>query len=141
MKRLIILVVLALVFQLFLESSVVFSKVTFKIPFKFEIEDQSFPSGNYLVEQKEKGKIFLQREAGGEEISIPIIKKLEQPDPPVPGPQLVFDMVANFEPSYTEYVTEYLIAEVWLNDKIGFLVLAGERSEYTQSVKGEEAKK
>jgi hypothetical protein len=141
MKRLIMLAVLALIFQLFLGSSVAFTKVTFKIPFKFEIGDESFPSGNYLVEQNAEGKIVLQRETGGEEISISVIKKLEQPDPPIPGPQLVFDMVANFEPSYTEYVTEYLIAEVWLSNQKGFLVLAGERSEYTQSVKGEEAKK
>jgi hypothetical protein len=45
-------------------------------------------------------------------------------------------MVANFEPSYTEYVTEYLLAEVWLTGKGGFLVLAGERSEYKKSVEG-----
>jgi hypothetical protein len=46
-------------------------------------------------------------------------------------------MVANFEPSYTEYVTEYLLAEVWLTGEDGFLVLSGERSEYTKSVTGE----
>jgi hypothetical protein len=141
MKHLIILVITAFVFQLFLGSSIAFSQVTFKIPFKFEIEDKSFPSGNYLLEQKEEGKIVLRGEAGGEEISIPVIMKLEQPEPPITEPQLLFDMVANFEPSYTEYVTEYLLAEVWLSTKMGFLVLAGERSEYAQSVKGEKAKK
>jgi hypothetical protein len=50
-------------------------------------------------------------------------------------------MVANFEPSYTEYVTDYLLAEVWLAAKDGYLVLAGERSEYLKSIKGVEAKK
>jgi len=45
-------------------------------------------------------------------------------------------MVANFEPSYTEYITDYLLAEVWLSAKEGFLVLADERAEYTKNVKG-----
>jgi len=33
------------------------------------------------------------------------------------------------------------LAEVWLTEKEGFLVLADERAEYTQKVKGEKAKK
>jgi hypothetical protein len=136
MKRLIILAVLGLVSMLFLRSSVVYSQATFKIPFKFEVEDKSFPAGNYLIAPKEEGKIALRGETGGEEVLIPVIKKLEKVEPPITEPQLIFDMVANFEPSYTEYVTEYLLAEVWLTEKDGFLVLAGERSEYNKSVKG-----
>lgn len=136
MKRFINLTALVLVFTFFLGSSVAFSQVTFKIPFKFEAEGKSFPPGDYRIAQKEDGKITLLREASGEEIVIPVIKKLAQPDPPIEAPQLIFDMVANFEPSYTEYVTDYLLAEVWLTEKDGFLVLGTERSEYTKSVKG-----
>ena len=139
MKRIILLSVLVLAFKLFLGSGIAYSQVTFKIPFKFEVGDKTYPQGNYLVAQKEEGKLILRGEAGGEEILIPVIKKLEQPDPPIKEPQLIFDMVANFEPFYTEYVTEYLLAEVWLTAKDGFLVLVGERSEYTKSVKGEKA--
>jgi len=141
MKRFIILAVLGLVSVLFLESSVLYSQTTFKIPFKFEVGDKSFPQGSYVIALKGEGKISLRGVAEGEEILIPVIKKLAQPDPPIPEPQLIFDMVANFEPSYTEYVTEYLLAEVWLTEKDGFLVLAGERSEYTKSVKGMKAEK
>jgi hypothetical protein len=141
MKRLIILAALVLVFKLFLGSSVGYSQATFKIPFKFEVEDKSFPAGNYWFGQEEEGQITLRREAGGEDILIPFIKKLAKPDPPITEPQVIFDMVANFEPSYTEYVTEYVLAEVWLTEKDGFLVLAGERSEYTKSVKGVKSKK
>jgi len=140
MKRLIILVVLALAFKLFLGSSVAFSQATFKIPFKFEAEGKSYPPGNYLIEQKEEGKITLRKEAGEEEILIPFIEKLEQSTPPIEEPQLIFDMVGNFEPSYTEYVTDYLLAEVWLSKKDGFLVLAGERSEDHKFVMGVKAK-
>ena len=141
MKRLILLTALVLAFKLFLGSGVIYSQTTFKIPFKFEVEDKSYPQGTYSIVQKEEGIIALQGETGGEEILIPVIKKLEQPDPPIEELQLIFDMVANFEPSYTEYVTEYLLAEVWLTKKDGFLVLAGERAEYTKSVKGVKAKK
>jgi hypothetical protein len=31
-------------------------------------------------------------------------------------------MVGNFEPSYTEYVTDYVLTEVWLDGESGFLI-------------------
>ena len=141
MKRIILLATFLLVFTFFFGSSFAYSQATFKIPFKFEAEGKSYPPGNYWIAQKEDGKITLKRESGGEEILIPFIKKLAPPDPPIEAPQLIFDMVANFEPSYTEYVTDYLLAEVWLSEKDGFLVLASERSEYTKSIKGLKEKK
>jgi hypothetical protein len=141
MKRLIILAVLALAFKLLLGTSVGYSQATFKIPFKFEAEGKSYPPGTYWIAQKEEGKITLLKEMGGEEVLIPFIERLTQPDPPIEDPQLIFDMVGNFEPSYTEYVTDYLLAEVWLTGKDGFLVLAMERSEDHKSVKGVKAKK
>jgi hypothetical protein len=140
MKRLITLAALLLVLTLFLGGSLAYSQATFKIPFKFEVEGKSFPPGNYWIAQQEDGKITLRSETGGEEVLIPFIKKLIQPVPPVEEPQLIFDMVANFEPSYTEYITDYLLAEVWLTGKGGFLVLTTERSEYKKSVTGVKAK-
>ena len=136
MKRFIVLIGLVLVFKLLLGSGFAYSEVTFNIPFKFEIGDKSFSKGNYAVSLKEEGKILLRAEKDGQEILIPVIKKLEKQDPPITESQLIFDMVANFEPSYTEYVTEYLLAEVWLTENEGFLVLSGERAEYTKTVKG-----
>ncbi len=141
MKRLIILVVLGLAFILFLVGSVAYSQATFKISFKFKADGKSFPPGTYLIAQKEEGKITLRREMEEEEVLIPFIEKLAQPDQPIEEPQLIFDMVGNFEPSYTEYITEYVLAEVWLSREDGFLVLSTERSEYKKSVKGEKAKK
>lgn len=141
MKRIILLATFVLVFTLFFGSSFTYSQATFKIPFKFEVEGKSYPPGDYWIAQKEDGKITLKREQGGEEILIPFIKKLAPPDPSIEAPQLIFDMVANFEPSYTEYVTDYLLAEVWISEKDGFLVLASERSEYTKSIKGLKEKK
>ena len=141
MKRLILLAALAVVFTIFLGNNVAYSQATFKIPFKFEAEGISFPAGDYWIAQIEDKKITLRRETGGEDILIPFIEKLAQPDSPIEEPQLVFDMVANFEPSYTEYVTEYLLAEVWLTEKDGFLVITEERSEYKEIIKGVKEKK
>jgi hypothetical protein len=141
MKRLIILASLVLVFSLFLGSGQAYCQATFKIPFKFDAEGKTYPQGDYRVVQQEEGKITLRREATGEEVSIPVLEKISPPGIPIEAPQLIFDMVANFEPSYTEYVTDYLMAEVWLTVKDGYLVLAGERAEYTKSVKGVVSKK
>jgi hypothetical protein len=141
MKRFIILAMIVLAFELFLGAGIAYSQVTFEIPFKFEVGDKSYTAGHYMVTQKEEGKITMWGEAKSEEIVIPFLKKLEQPETPISDPQLIFDMVANFEPSYTEYVTEYVLAEVWLSGNDGFLVLDGERSEYTKAVKGVKAKK
>jgi len=141
MKRLVLLTVIGFSFIAFFGSTLVYSQATFKIPFKFEAEGKKLPPGDYLVEQNEEGKVTLRRVTDSQEATIPILKKLSQPDPPNEAPQLIFDMVANFEPSYTEYITDYLLAEVWLTEKEGFLVLTDERAEYTKNVKGEKAKK
>jgi hypothetical protein len=141
MKRLIILIALGLSFTLILGGGIANAQATFKIPFKFKADGKAFPPGNYWIAQKEEGKITLRKEMGEEEVLIPFIERLALPDPPIKEPQLIFDMVGNFEPSYTEYITEFLLAEVWLSEKEGFLVLSMERSEYKKSVKGEKAKK
>lgn len=141
MKRLIILAALGLAFNLILGSGIAYSQAIFKIPFKFKVEGKSFPPGNYWIAQKEEGKITLREETGDDKVLIPFLERLAQPDPSIEVPQLIFDMVGNFEPSYTEYVTEYVLAEVWLTGEDGFLVLSTERSEYHKSVKGEKEKK
>jgi hypothetical protein len=141
MKHLITLAVLGLSFTLILGSGMAYSQATFNIPFKFKAGGKSFPPGNYWVAQKEEGKITLRKETGDEEILIPFVEKLAQPDQPTEEPQLIFDMVGNFEPSYTEYITEYVLAEVWLTAEDGFLMLSMERSEYKKSINGEKTKK
>lgn len=141
MKRLIILVSLGAVVLLALGSGTAHGQAAFKIPFKFEVGDKSYPPGDYRISQKDEGTIALLRDATGDEVAITIIKKVPQPETAIEAPQIIFDMVANFEPSYTEYVTEYLLAEVWLTAEEGFLVLAGDRAEYTKEVKGTAIKK
>ncbi len=141
MKRLVVLAVGALAFALVAGSAVTYAQGTFKIPFKFEAAGKSFPPGEYWVAQKGDGQITLRKEPNGEEVRIPFIQKLEQPKPPLEEPQLVFDMVGNFEPSYTEYVTDYLLAEVWLPGEDGFLIHTTKGAHQHQTVKGQIAKK
>jgi hypothetical protein len=112
--------------MLLMGSAITYAQSSFKIPFKFEAGDKSYPPGDYRVSQEKDGMITLHTEPGGEEILLPIVEKLSQPGTPVEEAHLIFDMVGNFEPSYTEYVTEYLLSEVWLSPSEGFLILTTE---------------
>lgn len=141
MRRLAITATLTLVLVLFAGGGPAFSQATFKIPFKFEAGGKTLPPGDYWIAQLEEGKITLRRQGGEEDISIPFMKKLVPPEQPIEEPQIVFDMVGNFEPSYTEYVTDYLLAEVWLTEKEGFLIMSTERSDYKKIVNGVKEKK
>jgi hypothetical protein len=141
MKRLFFLAVVALAFALIAGGTVVYAQGTFKIPFKFEAGGKKFPPGEYRVDQKEDGPITLRQESTGKEFPVPVIQRLAQPSPPLQVPQLVFDMVGNFEPSYTEYVTDYVLAEVWLPGQDGLQVHTLKGAHQNQTVNGEIAKK
>jgi len=141
MKRMVILAVMALAFALIAGGAVTYAQGTFKIPFKFEAGGKKFPPGEYWVAQKGDGQISLRQESKAEEVPIPFIQKLAQPKPAIEEPQLVFDMVGNFEPSYTEYVTDYLLAEVWLPGEGGFLVFTTKGAHQHQTIQGQRAKK
>jgi hypothetical protein len=140
MKRLVVLAVAALAFVLVAGSMVTYAQGTFKIPFKFEAGGKSFPPGEYWIAQKGEGQIVLRKEPNGEEVLIRFIQRLPQPQPPLEEPQLVFDLVGNFEPSYTEYVTDYLLAEVWLPGEDGFLIHTTKGAHQNQTIKGQKAK-
>jgi hypothetical protein len=137
----VILAVVALAFALIAGGTVTYAQGTFKIPFKFEAGGKKFPPGEYWVAQKGDGQITLRQESKAEEVPIPFIQKLAEPKPAIEEPQLVFDMVGNFEPSYTEYVTDYLLAEVWLPGEGGFLVFTTKGAHQHQTVKGQRVKK
>ena len=122
-------------------STDTYAQATFAIPFKFEAGGKSFPAGDYSISQDGKGTIMLRLAPKTADVSIPVSKNLPQPKPSIGEPQLVFDMVGNFEPSYSEYVTDYVLAEVWLPGSDGFLVLATKRSQQHKTIKGQQSKK
>jgi hypothetical protein len=117
-----------------------FAQGTFKIPFTFQAGGTKLPAGQYSVAQKDDSQITLRQEATGKEFQVPFTKRLAQPGPPLTEPQLVFDVVGNFAPSYTEYVTDYVLAEVWLQGADGFLVHTLKGAHKTQTIKGQKAK-
>jgi hypothetical protein len=140
MKRLAVWVVAATALVLVAGAPRAFAQGTFKIPFPFQAGDMKLPKGEYRVAQKDDSHITLRQEATGKEFQVQFTKRLAQPSPPLAEPQLVIDVVGNFAPSYTEYVTDYVLAEVWLPGEDGFLVHAMKGAHQTQTIKGEKTK-
>jgi len=140
MKRLVILTIMAFTFIFIAGSTVTYAQGTFKIPFKFEAGGKKFPAGEYRVAQKGDKQLAFRMEPNGQEVLIPFIQRLPQPKPSIQEPQLVFDMVGTFEPSYTEYMTEYVLAEVWMPGEDGFLIHTTKGAHQHQVIKGLRAK-
>jgi hypothetical protein len=113
----------------------------FKIPFNFEAGGKKLPAGDYWVAPKGENQIALRQQTTGTEVLVPFLRRINQPMPPIAEFRLVFDMVGNFEPSYTEYVTDYVLAEFWLPGEDGFLVHVLKGAHQTQVIKGEKEKK
>lgn len=129
--------VAALIVILAWGSAMAHAQAAFKIPFKFEAGGKKLPAGEYVIARGNEGQVLLKQEAKGLEVAIPFKEKLAPPDPPFTEPQLVFDAVGNFEPSYTEYFTVYLLAEVWLSGDEGLLIHTTKGSHQNQVVKGQ----
>ena len=140
MKRLAVWVVAATALTLVAGASGAFAQGTLKVPFPFEAGGIKVPRGEYRVAQKDDSHVTLRQEATGKEFQVPFTKRLAQPTPPLEEPQLVFDVVGNFAPSYTEYVTDYVLAEVWVQGADGFLVHTMKGAHKTQIIKGQKAK-
>jgi hypothetical protein len=115
------------------------AQAVFKIPFKFEAGGKKLPAGEYRVSRADDGGIILRQDEKGLEVAVPVQDRLAQPNPPLAEPQLVFDAVGNFEPSYTEYYTVYLLSEVWLPDSDGCLIHTTKGAHQTQIIKGRSA--
>jgi hypothetical protein len=140
MKRWLVISVLTLAFVLVAGNTLIYAQGAFKIPFKFKAGGKTYAAGDYQLAQKGDGQIALRKGPDGEEVLIPFLERLPQPSPSLPDPQLVFDVVGNFEPSYTEYVTEYVLAEVWFLWEEGYLIHTTKGAHQNKIVKGEKAK-
>lgn len=141
MKRKIPVVGLALAAALLAGAAGANAQSVFRIPFSFKVAGKSYPAGDYQAVLKEDGKPALRQEAKNLEIVLAFKERIAQPAPPLDAAQLVFDEVGNFELSYTEYNTEYLLAEVWLPGADGYLVLAMKGAHKHNVVKEQTAKK
>jgi len=141
MKRATVPIILVAAFGLLAGSAAASAQGTFKIAFAFKAEGKNFAAGEYQVASKDDTQILLRQESTGKEALIPVLKRLEPPTAPPAEPQLVFHAVGNFAPSYTEYMTEYLLAEVWFPGQDGFLLHVTKGAHQRQTVKGQVPKK
>jgi hypothetical protein len=140
MKRLAFWAAAAAILVLAAGATETFAQNTFNITFPFEAGGTKLPKGEYMIVPKDDAHITLRQVATGKEFQVPFTRRLPQPSPPLAEPQLVIDVVGNFAPSYTEYVTDYVLAEVWLQGADGFLVHSTKGAHKTQTIKGQKAK-
>jgi len=140
-KRTAMAAIVTLAVLLVAGASSTFAQATFKIPFKFQAGGKKLPAGDYSVMKTAEGQLTLRQEATGKDIPVPFTQRIAQPKPPVAEPQLVFDEVGDFEPSYTEYFTVYIVSEVWFAGEDGFRVHTTKGAHQTKVVKGVSAKK
>ena len=103
-------------------TAVLDAQMTVSVPFKFEAGGKPFPAGEYSIELRPDGSVGLRAAPTGVEIVIAAKEKQKRPAR-VEAPEIVFDMVGNFEPSFSEYVADYLLSEIWLPDGNGVVVL------------------
>lgn len=141
MKRSRAMTIETLVFALLAGAALAQAQGTFKIPFKFQAGGKKLAAGEYTVAKTAEGQLTLRQESTGKEFPVPFTERLAPPKPPVAEPQLVFDEVGDFEPSYTEYFTVYILSEVWLAGEDGFRVHTTKGAHQTKVVKGVSAKK
>lgn len=140
MRRLSVALLLAVAASLAAGSQVAFAQATFKIPHILRIGSMSLPKGEYLVTPGDSTHVTFRQQATGKEFQIPFTKRLPKPTPPLADPQLVIDAVGNFAPSYTEYVTDYVLAQVWFPGAEGYLVHEMKGEHTSETLKGEKAK-
>ncbi|HSW30292.1 MAG TPA: hypothetical protein VLH75_12480 [Longimicrobiales bacterium] len=115
------------------------SPLLFEVPFKFKVASQDFAAGEYRVSVNDEGQILFHAIATGREAAFPVAGTLDPPAEPGEIPRLVFSIVGNFAPSYSEYVTEYVLTEAWLGGDSGLLIRAFRGTYKTQIVTGRKA--
>jgi hypothetical protein len=111
-----------LVFALVAVASPVHAQATFKVPFAFESGGKKLPAGEYVVTKTGDAQLTFRQIPAGKETVLPFTDALKPAVPPATEPRIVFDETGAFEPSYTEYFTIYVVAEVWLSPQEGYLV-------------------
>lgn len=117
------------------------AQAVFKVPFPIKAAGKNLAAGTYAVSKTPDGGLLLRHEGTGKETLIAVLERIAPPSPPPAGPQLVFDEVGDFAPSYTEYITVYVLAEAWLPGEDGFRLHVTKGAHKTKTVAGEPARK
>jgi len=129
-------IVLALVFLLAGAAALAQAQTVFKIPFEFKAGGKNLPKGDYTLSKTPEGGFLFKQDSSGKETPVAVIERIAQPVPPLAERQLVFDEVGDFAPSYTEYITVYVLSEVWLPGEDGYRVHVTKGAHKTKVVNG-----
>jgi len=113
-----------------------YAQAAFKVTFPIQAGGKKLAAGEYAVAKTADGQLVLRQESTGKEIPVAVIERIPQPEPPVTEPRLVFDEVGDFAPSYTEYITVYILSEVWFPGEDGYRVHVTKGAHKTKVVKG-----
>ena len=116
-----------------------FAQASYKVPFGIRVGGKDFAAGEYAVAKTAEGGIILERVSSGKEIALAVLERIK-PEAPVAEPRLVFDEVGDFAPSYTEYITVYVLSEVWFPGEDGYRVHLTKGAHKTKVVTGTAAK-
>jgi hypothetical protein len=117
-----------------------FAQAAFKVPFPLKAGGKNLAAGEYAVVKAPDGGLVLKQVSTGKETPVAALERIPQPAPPVTEPRLVFDEVGDFAPSYTEYITVYVLSEVWLPGEDGYRVHVTKGAHKTKTVTGTAAK-
>ena len=112
----------------------------FQIPFTFRAGSLDLPRGHYIVERIDDQHIKLLQTETGQEFELPIVPGIDGSASQNTQPRLVFDVVGDSKPSYTEYMTRYVLADAWLRGlgRVALHITKGAHG--TRAILAEEAK-
>ena len=111
------------------------SQASFQIPFPFQAGGKKHVAGAYALAEAADGGLVLHQVSSGKETPVPVLERIPKSVPPLREPRLVFDEVGDFAPSYTEYITVYVLSEVWLMGEDGYRIHVTKGAHKTKVVK------
>jgi hypothetical protein len=132
--------VLAVAFLLVAGVAAAYGQASFEIPFPFRAGGQKLPAGAYTLSKTADGGLLLKPESSGKETPVAVLERIK-PETPLAAPKLVFDEVGDFAPSYTDYITVYVLSEAWLGGEDGYRVHVTKGAHKTKEVSGGPVKK
>jgi hypothetical protein len=138
MKRQAIFAIAAM--ALVLVAGIAAAQADFKVPFPLQAGGKKLAAGDYSALKTADGGLALKQASTGKDIPLTVLERIPQPAPPVAEARLVFDEVGDFAPSYTEYLTVYILSEVWFPGEDGYRVHKTKGAHKTRVVTGGAAK-
>jgi hypothetical protein len=140
MRHSAVFAIMILVIAMVAAAAPVHAQAAFKIPFAFESGGKKLPAGDYVATKTGDAQLTFRQVSTGKETVLPFTETLKPAAPPAAGSRIVFDETGAFEPSYTEYFTIYVVAQVWLSAQEGYLVHVTKGAHKEKVVAGEARK-